>query len=93
MSPLAARQNGSNQNPWSPYCFCYGRGGQPCCSLSERKPTVMSEDEIIAKLNGARQLAERFNLDFQEILDSTLRKFPADSVKALCARLKLPCPD
>jgi len=53
----------------------------------------MSEDEIIAALNTARQLAERFNLDFQAILDSTLRRFPPDSVKALCAKLKLPCPD
>jgi hypothetical protein len=53
----------------------------------------MSEDEIIAKLNRARQLAERFNLDFQEILNNTLRRLPPDSVKALCAKLKLPCPD
>jgi hypothetical protein len=49
---------------------------------------VMVEDELIAKLTAARQLAERFNLDFEQILDAALRRLPPDSVKAICARLK-----
>jgi hypothetical protein len=52
--------------------------------------SVMTEDELIAKLADARRLAERFHLDFEEILDNALRKFPPDSIKAICARLKIP---
>jgi hypothetical protein len=62
-------------------------------SLSERKQAIMIEDELIAELNKVRQLAERFNLNFQEILDDTLRTVPPDSVKAICAKLKLRRPD
>jgi len=49
----------------------------------------MCENELIAELAAARQLAERLNLDFEEILDNALRRFPPDFIKAVCAKLKL----
>jgi len=49
----------------------------------------MCENELIVELAAARQLAERLNLDFEEILDNALRRFPPDSIKAVCAKLKL----
>ena len=48
------------------------------------------DDEVLAKLAAVRQLAERFNLDFEEILDNALRKLFPDSIKAMRAELKLP---
>jgi hypothetical protein len=89
------RDQAKQQQPKSlfSHCFCQGRGGYLFCSLPERMHAVLIENEISARLSTACQLAEGFNLDFQEILDSTLRRFPPNSVKALCAKLKLPYPD
>lgn len=62
-------------------------------ALSEQQQAIVIEEELIAELDKARQLAQRFNLDFQEILDNTLRTFPPDSVNAICVKLNLPRPD
>jgi hypothetical protein len=49
----------------------------------------MKDDEFIAKLTAVRQLAERLNLDFDQMLAEVLRRFPADSIKLIRAKLEL----
>jgi hypothetical protein len=50
----------------------------------------MTDNDLIEQLSAARWLAERFNIDFEQILDNTLRRLPPDLINAVCAKLELP---
>jgi hypothetical protein len=49
----------------------------------------MTEPEFIAKLTAIRQMAERLDVDFDQMLAEVLRRFPADSIKIIRAKLEL----
>jgi DNA-binding transcriptional regulator YiaG len=49
----------------------------------------MTETEFIAKLTAIRQMAQRLNLDFDQMLAEVLRRFPPDSIKIIRAKLEL----
>ena len=49
---------------------------------------VMTEPEFIAKLAAIRRMAERLNVDFDQMLGEVLRRFPADSIKIIRAELE-----
>jgi hypothetical protein len=48
----------------------------------------MTEPEFIAKLTAIRQMAERLDVDFDQMLAEVLRRFPADSIKIIRAKLE-----
>lgn len=47
----------------------------------------MSDEEIFAQVVAVRRLAERFQMDFDQMLDDVLRRFPPDLIKRVRAKL------
>jgi hypothetical protein len=50
----------------------------------------MKDDKIIARVAAVRRMAERLNLNFDDMLAQVLRRFPPESVKLIRAKLQTP---